>query len=132
MARKGHRDSAAKGKALVAELRVKYITDFLTLWQRFYALFEEGIRQAHVTEEQDAEFARVKSQIMQLVQLLYEAMPAQISFRNRTISILSDTPSMYFLHDESPVKVTDLRTQWNEVLIGATKVSGGLKDAVEE
>lgn len=132
MARAKREEGGAKGKALVAELRVKYVTDFLSLWQQFYRMFDEGARKQHVTDEEDAEFLRIKAHILNLVQMLYESLGSEVSFRARVIKILTEVPSMHFLPTESPVKINDLRTQWNEALIAATKLSGTLKNAVGE
>lgn len=129
MARKKTDEAALRGKALQNELRVKYLTDFISLWQRFYAMFDEGTRSEQFTEEQDQEFLKLKGHIAQLIQLLSESMGSDIGFRKRVLSVITDATSLRFLATDSPVKINDMRAQWNEVLIAATKLLGRLKDA---
>jgi hypothetical protein len=113
--------SAAKLDELVRQME-----NYLECWKQF-SFYLNQARAKKFEAEDEAEFLEVKSILTQELELIFSAIEAPNPKKEEIVHLISDTPSIRYLSEQSDTHLRNLENQWHKIYIAWQSLLGQLK-----
>jgi hypothetical protein len=111
--------------ARVDEL-VRQMENYLECWKQFN-LYMNQARTKKFEPEDEAQFLEIKSILTQELELIFSAMEAANPKKEDILLLISETPSIRYLSEQSDQQLRSLENQWHKIYIGWQSLLGQLK-----
>ncbi len=120
-------------KDVPVEVLIQRLQEFVKLWQKYMEYFEYGLETEEITAEDEVEFRKILIEITKKAQFLTLAVPDGIfDCWKDAKKILLETPTLYILKREVPIRISSFKTDWHDVSIALNQKHGLIRSAVEE
>ena len=113
--------SAAKLDDLIRQME-----NYLECWKQFNIYMNQA-RSRKFEAEDETHFLEVKSILTQELELIFSSIEASNPKKEDILALISDTPSLRYLSEQSDVQLRSVETQWHKIYIGWQSLLGQLK-----
>lgn len=110
----------------------KQCAEFGSMWREYFQKLEAGLEAGELSAEMEDEFLRLKCRIAMRKQYLAGMLPEHFTMGEDAMKVLTESPSLDALRNESPIKINSIKGQWHEVFIALNKMMGQIKERKAE
>lgn len=116
-----------------AEIIFQRLQEFNKLWARYLEIFNKGVENENPSPEEEKEFRNLQVDITRRAQFLTLSVPNGIFNQWPKIKkLIGETPSLYILHKEVPIRISAFKNLWHDVSIALNQKQGAVRTALEE
>ncbi|MEW6238942.1 MAG: hypothetical protein AB1656_26460 [Candidatus Omnitrophota bacterium] len=116
-----------------AEILIQRLQEYIKLWQKYMVYFERALASEEVTPNDEKDFRALQVELTRKAQFLSMAVPEKVFDLWKDIKkLLLDTPSLYILKREVPIRIAAFKTLWHDVSIALNQKQGLLRTVLEE
>ena len=113
--------SAAKLDDLIRQME-----NYLECWKQFNIYMNQA-RAKKFEVEDETHFLEVKSILTQELELIFSSIEASNPKKEDILALISDTPSLRYLSEQSDIQLRSLENQWHKIYIAWQSLLGQLK-----
>ncbi len=116
-----------------AEILMKRLQEYIKLWQKYMQYFEHALAAEEIQPQEETDFQQLQIELTRKAQFLQLSVPDGVFDVWKDIKkLLLETPSLYILKREVPIRISAFKTLWHDVSIALNQKQGTLRTALEE
>jgi len=114
------------------ERNIHLLKEVAELWNEYSLIINKVVDSENEPEEQlEEEFLKLKAKLAYRSRLLKNYMGSDLDLGPGIIKVISMTPALDILHQDSPIIKSRVKSLWHEVFIALNKLSGTLRSQHE-
>lgn len=115
------------------EVLIQRLNEFSKLWHKYMQLFDQALAAESLQPEDEKDFRRLQVEAIRKAQFLSLAVPNKIFDLSKDVKkLFLDTPSLFILKQEVPIRLSAFKTLWHDVSIALNQKQGQLRHYLEE
>jgi hypothetical protein len=105
---------------------ITQIENYLECWKQFNQYVAQS-RAKKFSQEDENQFLELKSVLTQELELILSTVECTSPTKDEVIALVSTTPSLRYLGEQSEASLRNLENQWHKIYIGWQSILGQLK-----
>lgn len=116
-----------------AEILMKRLQEYIKLWQKYMEYFDHALAAEEIQAQEEKDFRQLQIELTRKAQFLQLSVPDGVFDVWKDIKkLLLETPSLYILKREVPIRISAFKTLWHDVSIALNQKQGILRSVLEE